>query len=141
MTAEASDRLLSGKDVAALLSVSERTVERLAFDGRLQKVLIGGSARYRQSDVAGIIVGGASPANPGHWRGREGSGPRRTLQFVRDNPSGVGPFGVRPSDVAKALGLSPAAARVYLHNLERRGLITRVGYGLYTPAADLESAS
>ena len=43
--------LMSKKDVAALLQVSERTVSRLLAGGRLASVRVGGQVRVRREDV------------------------------------------------------------------------------------------
>lgn len=52
------DRLLTRAQVAQLLNVSERTVDRLATAGRLTRVKVGGSdrmVRYREAQVRGLV--------------------------------------------------------------------------------------
>ncbi len=50
-------KLLSKKQVAECFSVSVRTVERLAARGKLTKVKIGGSVRFRIREVEAILEG------------------------------------------------------------------------------------
>jgi excisionase family DNA binding protein len=50
-----SDRLLTKLQVAALLEVSGRTVDRLASAGELQRIRIGGSTRFRVADVQALV--------------------------------------------------------------------------------------
>jgi len=51
-------KLLSKKEVAECFSVSVRTVERLAARGKLTKVKIGGSVRFRMEEVEAILETG-----------------------------------------------------------------------------------
>jgi excisionase family DNA binding protein len=60
----ASCRLLRERDVAALIQLDGRTVRRLAADGALPRVRIGGSTRYRLADVQALIERGAEQAHP-----------------------------------------------------------------------------
>src|SRR3712207_2343318 len=49
-------RLLTAEEVAAVLGVDPRTVQRFASDGRLPRVVLGRrSTRYRDSDVRALI--------------------------------------------------------------------------------------
>lgn len=48
------ERMLSKKDLAALLAVSVRTVERLVHDGVLNPVRIRGAVRFVESEVRKI---------------------------------------------------------------------------------------
>jgi excisionase family DNA binding protein len=49
--------LVTVKEAAALLRVSEDTLDRLAAYGKLRKVRIGRSVRYRRSDVEAFALG------------------------------------------------------------------------------------
>jgi len=50
--------LLRKREVARLLAVSERAVERLVASGRLARVRILGAVRFRWTDVEAIITKG-----------------------------------------------------------------------------------
>ncbi len=50
--------LLRKKEVAKMLACSVRTVEREASCGRLTRVKVRGSVRFRESEVQKIINGG-----------------------------------------------------------------------------------
>jgi predicted DNA-binding transcriptional regulator AlpA len=56
----ADERLLRKKDVASRLACSMRSVDRLASLGQLTRVYVMGGVRFRFSQVANIIEGGAS---------------------------------------------------------------------------------
>ncbi len=56
--------LLTRKQVAALLSCSERHIFNLVHSGRLRELKLGSAPRYRRSDVEQFIanLGGDGPA-------------------------------------------------------------------------------
>jgi excisionase family DNA binding protein len=54
----APNNLLTTKQVAERLALSEPTVRRLARRGFLPRVRIGGSVRFRESDIGRIIKAG-----------------------------------------------------------------------------------
>jgi predicted DNA-binding transcriptional regulator AlpA len=55
-----SDRLVSAREVAAILGVSRRTVYNIRNRGHLKPVrLSSGCTRYRASDVARLMQNGA----------------------------------------------------------------------------------
>jgi excisionase family DNA binding protein len=47
--------LLTSKEVARLLAISERAVFSLAKSGQLPKVRFGAAVRYRRSDVLALV--------------------------------------------------------------------------------------
>lgn len=49
------DKLLRKKEVAEKLACSERTIDREASCGRLTRVKVRGSVRFRESEVQAII--------------------------------------------------------------------------------------
>jgi excisionase family DNA binding protein len=49
------ERLLSAKDVAELLNVSQRMVQKIAQQGELAPVRIGDLLRFRPTDVKNYI--------------------------------------------------------------------------------------
>jgi excisionase family DNA binding protein len=51
-------RLLSKPEVAELLGVSTRTVERMAAAGQLNSIKVRGAVRFRMVDVLRILQGG-----------------------------------------------------------------------------------
>lgn len=51
----AKEALLTVKEVAGLIGVSERTVWKLTHEGRLQSIRIGRAVRYRLADVNQMI--------------------------------------------------------------------------------------
>ena len=54
------DRLLTPAEVAAMFRVDPKTVTRWARDGRLASIrTLGGHRRYRESEVLGLLNGGA----------------------------------------------------------------------------------
>ena len=53
------DRLITKAEAAKLLSVSTRTVDRLSSKNLIEKLHVGGSVRFRLSDVLGIVQRGA----------------------------------------------------------------------------------
>ena len=57
---ETKDRLLRADEAAALLGVSRRMVHRLVSTDDLPKVKLGKAARFRLSDVEGLIRTGAA---------------------------------------------------------------------------------
>ena len=65
-----SEDLLTPDRVAALLSVSVRSVRRYTEEGRLAPVRIGRNVRYRLADVEGLIASGMSAG--GHDGGQGG---------------------------------------------------------------------
>lgn len=48
--------MLTTPEVAALLRVSPRTVDRWALEGRLPRVQIARAVRYRADDIAALIA-------------------------------------------------------------------------------------
>jgi hypothetical protein len=48
--------LLRRREVAAMIGVTERTVERWADEGLLQRVKISGTSRYRRADMEALAV-------------------------------------------------------------------------------------
>lgn len=50
-----TDPLLTRDEVADLLRVSRRTVERMEDSGQLQAIRIGRQVRYRRADVDALI--------------------------------------------------------------------------------------
>jgi excisionase family DNA binding protein len=54
MTALAND-LLTKKDCAALLHVTERTIDNLRERGQLPFVKLGAIVRFRRSDIEGVL--------------------------------------------------------------------------------------
>lgn len=52
------DRLIPKSEAAKLLSVSTRTVDRLCAKNLIEKLYVGGSVRFRLSDVIGIVQQG-----------------------------------------------------------------------------------
>jgi excisionase family DNA binding protein len=48
-------QLLSQREAAEILSLSEQTVRRLTREGRLPAVRIGASVRYREADLETFI--------------------------------------------------------------------------------------
>ena len=57
-TEEPSDRFLTKKEVAKLLAMSTRSVDRLCQEDKLEKVYVGSTVRFRWSDVRKIIKNG-----------------------------------------------------------------------------------
>ena len=53
-----SDRLIPSPQTAEVLGVSPRTIRRWAKQGLLDPVRVGGSTRYRLSDIEEIILKG-----------------------------------------------------------------------------------
>ena len=52
------DRLLNKKQVAEILGISTRTLDRLVAAGLLEKVFVGASPRFRASDIARVMENG-----------------------------------------------------------------------------------
>lgn len=50
------DEILTLKEVAAYLKVAERTLYRLAQDGKLPAFKVGGSWRFRKADIDSWIA-------------------------------------------------------------------------------------
>jgi excisionase family DNA binding protein len=57
----AADRLLTYRDVARRLAVSDRTARRIVERGELRKVRIGGCVRFRPEDVVALIKDDDAP--------------------------------------------------------------------------------
>lgn len=53
------ERLLSKRQVAELLSVSTRSVERMMARGLLKRIAVGGCVRFRLSEILRVMEGGA----------------------------------------------------------------------------------
>ena len=54
------ERLVSKKEVAERLALSERSIDRLTAKGALRRVKVLGAVRFRLSEVVAIIEGGAA---------------------------------------------------------------------------------
>lgn len=54
-TEKTKDRLITKQMVARRLSVSVRTVDRMSADGLLEKIFIGPSPRFRESEIDQIV--------------------------------------------------------------------------------------
>lgn len=52
------DRLLKKKVVAERLSISKRTLDRMVAAGKIEKIFVGASPRFRESDVSRIVFEG-----------------------------------------------------------------------------------
>jgi excisionase family DNA binding protein len=63
-------RLLDVKEAAAYLSVSERFVRRLIFEGRIAVHRLGRHVRLSQRDLNAFIERAREPAHPETPRGR-----------------------------------------------------------------------
>jgi FaeA-like protein len=61
---------------------------------------------------------------------------RTILGYVNDHPDGV-----RPAEVATALGIEAHLVRTYLARLSDSGRVTRPARGLYTPVASVASVA
>lgn len=57
---EQEDKLLKKREVASVLGVSPRSVERMASSGLLARIRVLGAIRFRSSEVQAIVKGGAS---------------------------------------------------------------------------------
>jgi excisionase family DNA binding protein len=53
-----ADRLLKKKVVAERLAVSKRTLDRMVAAGKIEKVFVGASSRFRESDIDRIVSEG-----------------------------------------------------------------------------------
>ena len=58
LSAHTEDRLVRKRNAAKRLDISTRTLDRLVADGRLEKVFVGSSPRFRSSDLDRIVAGG-----------------------------------------------------------------------------------
>ena len=94
------DKLLTADKVAALLSVSVRTVRRYADSGRLAPVRLGRSVRYRLPDVERLIAEG------GDTSGQDGDAPQRTRADSTSEWSGGATSG--QDTIAPAYSVTPA---------------------------------
>lgn len=54
-TASVQDKLITKKMAAQRLSVSTRTIDRMAAEGLLEKVFVGSAPRFRNSDIDRIV--------------------------------------------------------------------------------------
>ena len=52
------DRLLTKKEAAATLSISTRTLDRMIAAGKIDKVFVGASPRFRKSEIDQVIARG-----------------------------------------------------------------------------------
>ncbi len=52
------DRLITKARAASLLSLSTRTLDRMAGQGQITKVFVNGSVRFRQSEIDLVIEKG-----------------------------------------------------------------------------------
>lgn len=57
-TAPKQDKLITKKMAAQRLSVSTRTIDRMAAEGSLEKVFVGSAPRFRNSDIDRIVENG-----------------------------------------------------------------------------------
>ena len=48
---------MTANEVAAVLKISRRTLERWDKDGKLPAIRVGGAVRYRPADVRALIEG------------------------------------------------------------------------------------
>jgi len=51
------NKLISKKEVAEMLSLSERTIERLVLKGSLSCIKIGRSVRFRLPEIEEVLMG------------------------------------------------------------------------------------
>lgn len=58
LSAHTEDRLVRKRDAAKRLDISTRTLDRIVADGRLEKVFVGASPRFRNSDLDRIVAEG-----------------------------------------------------------------------------------
>jgi excisionase family DNA binding protein len=54
------EKLLRKKEVASLLALSARSIDRMVSSGQLDRVKVLGAVRFRLSQVQAIIGGGAA---------------------------------------------------------------------------------
>ena len=76
-------RLLTEREVAAIFTVSPRTVRRWAIAGELTAIRIGGVTRYREDEILsviepmneeGVVPANTTPSESSPGTGRRGSG-------------------------------------------------------------------
>jgi len=100
------DDLLTADKVAALLSVSVRTVRRYADSGRLSPVRIGRSVRYRLPDVERLIAADVATSgqnSPAPQRTPADSAPQRS-GADRSGQDTIAPaYRVTPAEVERAI--------------------------------------
>ena len=58
--AEPQEKLLRKKEFAIMIAVSLRTIDRMVASGELEKVMVRGCVRFRESDAQKIINGEAT---------------------------------------------------------------------------------
>ena len=51
------DQLITKREVAKLLAVSERTIDRVMARGKITKIKVGGCIRFKLSEVKEVING------------------------------------------------------------------------------------
>ena len=56
--ARIDDQLITKKQAAERLAVSTRTIDRMAAMGRLNKIFVGPSPRFKKSDIDRIVERG-----------------------------------------------------------------------------------
>ena len=56
-TSYVADQLLSKKQVAEILAVSERTLDRILARGKLTKVKVGGCVRLMANEIDAVVKG------------------------------------------------------------------------------------
>ena len=126
-----SEDLLTPDKVAALLSVSVRSVRRYTEEGRLTPVRIGRNVRYRLADVERLIANGMSvdehdSVQRGHRTSDTGQGGQWQPQADRGSVSAREPFEgayrVTPAEIEQAVSRTSAQ---YMGDL--RTMLAEVG--------------
>jgi len=119
------DDLLTTDKVAAMLSVSVRTVRRYADSGRLAPVRLGRSVRYRLPDVERLIAEGEDTS------GQDSTVPQRTPADSASQRPGAAPSGqdtieatyrITPAEIEQAVARTSAQ---YMGDL--RTMLAEVG--------------
>ncbi|MDP8943092.1 MAG: helix-turn-helix domain-containing protein [Actinomycetota bacterium] len=75
--------LLTTREVARVLAISEPSVRRLAREGALPRVRIGSSVRFRRRDVAELVGRGLEPKERGEPAGGPAHPPSRAARDGR----------------------------------------------------------
>ena len=57
-TTQATERLITKADAAKRLSISTRTLDRIAESGMIEKIFVRGSVRFKLSVIESIIQNG-----------------------------------------------------------------------------------
>ncbi len=64
----ASDEILTPQEAADRYKVSKRTIQRLAAEGRVPALRVGGSLRFRVADLEAAFASPPAPAPPERTR-------------------------------------------------------------------------